>query len=72
MEETGCQFAEDIFKWIFLTANVSDLIKISLKFVPKGPIENKPALVQVITAIAWTSIEQEVWCHMASLDLNLN
>ena len=30
---------------IFLNENVSISIKISLKFVPKGPINNIPALV---------------------------
>ena len=35
-------FADNIFKWIFLNENVSISIKISLKFVPKGPINNIP------------------------------
>ena len=43
-------FADDIFKCIFLNENVSIVIKISLKFVPKGPINNIPALVQIM---AW-------------------
>ena len=43
-------FADDIFKHIFFNENVWILIKISLKFVPKGPINNIPALVQVM---AW-------------------
>ena len=34
-----------IFKCIFLNENVWILIEISLKFVPKGPINNIPALV---------------------------
>ena len=38
-------FTDDIFKRIFLHENVSILIKISLKFIPKGPIDNTPALV---------------------------
>ena len=42
--------ADDIFKCIFLNENVRISIQISLKFVPKGPIDNKSALVQVI---AW-------------------
>ena len=37
----------DIFKWIFLNENVWISINISLKFVPKGPINNIPTLVQV-------------------------
>ena len=43
-------FADDIFKCIFLNENVWIPIKISLKFVPQGPINNIPALVQ---KMAW-------------------
>ena len=39
---------DDIFKCIFLNENVSISIKISLKFVLKGPINNIPALVQIM------------------------
>ena len=52
------KFADNIFKCIFLNENVSIWIKISLKFVPKGPINNTPALVQMIAwwqAIIWTN-----------------
>ena len=38
-------FLDDIFKCIFLNENVLITIKISLKFVPKGQINNIPALV---------------------------
>ena len=44
------RFAEDTFKRIFLNENVWKSIKISLKFVPKVPINNIPALVQIM---AW-------------------
>ena len=43
-------FADAIFKWIFLNENVSILIRLSLKFVPKAPINNIPVLVQIM---AW-------------------
>ena len=36
--QNGRYFPDDIFKWIFLNENVLISIKISLKFVPKGPI----------------------------------
>ena len=36
-----------IFKGIFFNENVWIPIKISLKFDPKGPINNIPALVQI-------------------------
>ena len=43
-------FADDIFKCIYLHENVWISIEISLKFVPKGPINNIPGLVQIM---AW-------------------
>ena len=46
--QNGCHFP--IFKSIFLNENVLISIKISLKFVPKGPINNIPASVQIM---AW-------------------
>ena len=46
----GRYFADDIIKCIFFNENVWISIKISLKFVPKGPINNIPALVQIM---AW-------------------
>ena len=48
--QNGRLFADDIFKWIFLNENVWFSIMISLKFVPKGPIINISALVQIM---AW-------------------
>ena len=48
--QNGCHFADDIFKCILLTENVWIPIKISLKFVPKCPINNIPALVWIM---AW-------------------
>ena len=48
--QNGRHFADDILKWIFLNENVWIPIKISLKFVPKGPINNIPALDQIM---AW-------------------
>ena len=41
-------FADDIFKRIFFNENVWISNKISLKFVPSGPINNIPALVQIM------------------------
>ena len=46
----GRHFADDVFKCIFLNENVWILLKISLKFVPKGPINNISSLVQIM---AW-------------------
>ena len=41
---------DDNFKCIFLNGNDGILIQISLKIVPISPIDNKPALVQIM---AW-------------------
>ena len=46
----GSHFADDTFKPIFLNENIRISIKILLKFVPKVPINNIPALVQIM---AW-------------------
>ena len=48
--QNGRHFPDDIFKCVFLNENLYILIKISPKFVPKGPINNIPALVQMM---AW-------------------
>ena len=48
--QNGRHFADDIFKRIFFNENIWIPIKISLKFVPKGSIDNIPALVQIM---AW-------------------
>ena len=48
--QNGRHFPDDIFKWIFLNENVWISINISLKFVPRVPINNILMLVQVM---AW-------------------
>ena len=45
--QNGRHFADDRFKYIFLNKNVRISIKISLKLVPKGPINKTPALVLI-------------------------
>ena len=51
--QNGRRFADDIFRCIFLNEKFCILVKISLKLVPKGPIDNEPALVQIM---AWRRI----------------
>ena len=46
--QNGSHFADDIFKCIFLNENVWIIINISLKCVPKGPMDNIPSLVQIM------------------------
>ena len=48
--QNGRHFPDNIFKCIFLNENVWISIKISHKFVPMGPINNMPALDQIM---AW-------------------
>ena len=43
--QNGRHFADDIFSCIFVNEKFCILIKISLMFVTKGPIDNNPALV---------------------------
>ena len=47
--QDGHHFPDDIFKCV-LNENLQIFIKMSLTFVPKGPINNIPALVQIM---AW-------------------
>ena len=46
----GRHFADNVFKRIFLNENVWISFKISLKFVPKVPMNNIPALVQIMAS----------------------
>ena len=48
--QNGRHFPDDIFKCIFLNENMWISIKIPLKIVPKGPINNIRAMVQ---KMAW-------------------
>ena len=45
LDKMGAILADDIFRCIFVNEKLCILIKISLKFVPKGSINNIPALV---------------------------
>ena len=56
-------FTDDIFKCIFVNEKFCISIQISLNFVPRGAIYNKPALVQVMACrlIAWTNAIPVHW-----------
>ena len=56
---TESMATDDIFKYIFLNENIWIWIKISLKFVSKGSINNIPALVQVMA-----------WCRLGDKPLS--
>ena len=59
LDKMAAILAEDIFKWIFLNENDRIPIQISLKYVPRSPIDNKPELVQVM-----------VWCRTGDKPLS--
>ena len=65
--QDGRKFPDDIFKCIFLNENMEISIKISLKFIPRGPINNIPELVQIM---AWRRPSLVYWRMYASLGLN--
>ena len=70
--QVGRHFPDAIFKCIFLNENVWISIKISRNFVPKGPINNISALVQIM---AWRRPGDKPWSEpmmveYASLGLN--
>ena len=48
--QNGCNFSDDISNCIFWNENGWISITISLKFVPKGPIDNIPPLIRIM---AW-------------------
>ena len=50
--QNGHHFPDSIFKCIFLKESIFISIQISLKFVPTGPINNIPVLIQIM---AWCS-----------------
>ena len=50
LDKMVVMLADDIFKCIFLNEKFGIVIRISLKFIPKDPIDNKWAMVQVM---AW-------------------
>ena len=72
--------ADDNFKSIFVNENYIIPIRISLKFVPVNPIDNKPALVQVMACsatsqylnqcwLAWTNADPIQWRMYAALEV---
>ena len=45
LRQDGCIFPDAIFKWVVFNKKCYILIQISFKYIPKGPINNNPALV---------------------------
>ena len=63
-------FTDKIFKSFFLKENVWISIDISLKFVPKGTINNNPALVQIM-AWHWSGYKPLSEAKMVSLLMHI-
>ena len=63
--QNGLQFADSIFKFIFFYDNCCILIQISLKYVPKDPIDDKTALVQTMACRLFGAklLSKPMWRH---------
>ena len=55
--------ADDIFRCMFVNDKFCILLKISVNFVRKGPIDNNRALVKII----WTNADEIRWRLYAAL-----
>ena len=58
--QNGRQFTDEVFRCIFVNEKVCVLIKFSLKFVPKDPVDNSAALVYLM---AWCRIGAKPLCE---------
>ena len=60
--QNGCLFTEDIFKCILINENHCIATKISLKYIHMCPINNNPALVQImaLTKCIWKGCLQNI------------
>ena len=66
LRQNGRRIADDTFKRIFVNETIIISTKISLKFVPKGPIVNIPALVQIM---AWRRPGDELLSEPMTISL---
>ena len=62
--QNGCHVTDNIFKCIFLNGNVWIPIEFSLKFVPKGPINNIPSF-------QWWLVQWRIYASLGLNELNL-
>ena len=75
--QNGCYSTDDIFRYVFLNEKFCILIKISLKFIPKGPIDNNPSIgsdnglaPNMRQVINWTNADLIHWRIYAALGGN--
>ena len=67
--QNGCHFADDIFRYIFVNEKFCILIKISLKFVPEGPVDNYSALIWIM-ARCWIGekpLSEPMWVRFTDV-----
>ena len=75
MRQNGHHFADDIFKCIFFIKNIWITIKISMKFIAKGPVGNNSTLVHIMAwhylcqAIIWSNDGTVCWYINTALGL---
>ena len=60
LDKMAATLADDNFKYIFLIENDRILIRISLKFVPMGPIRNKPLRLMIDCTCFYSFISDKV------------
>ena len=74
--QNGCHFPYDILKYTFLNENVWILIKISLKFVPKGPhysdvimgvMGTQITSIMIVNLAVYSGADQQIYQSSASL-----
>ena len=61
-EQNGRCFAEDIFLHIFMNENVRILNKISVKYGPRDPVDEKSALDQVMACCRQATSHYLIQC----------
>ena len=64
--QNGRHYADDIFRCIFVNEIFCILVEITLKFVPKSPIDKKTS-IGLDTAIIWTNPDPIDWRIYAAL-----
>ena len=64
LRKNGRHFTDDTFKRISVNENIQISLKISLKYVPKGPINHIPTLVRFPThiCVTWTQWVKRHYC----------
>ena len=67
--QNSSNFTDDVFRCIFVNEKYCILIKISLKFVSKGPIDNSLPIWH--QTIIWTNVEGIHWCICVALGLTM-